>query len=678
MPFLLFLSVLLLYLTMLSDFVFVDETDVFYGGYNVIFSGDIYKVYPSQHMPFSYYMSAICALFGATTANQFRFGLYVILAGLWTSIYLHHRKHLNNWALLGLPFFYVFQLKQQELATSMISDHWQGIGLVILILEVLRYRKTWRIPVSTAVFVSLGIVLSLGTAFVSAYSVFAVFVGVLLMQAYRLWKHKEERKIAVREDLRLVCIGIAPFAILGLWYLISGNMKYFFGGAYELNVDIYSKYIGGFGSDAGGASVDTFTGWFLFIKKSIETLAIDPAYGTILILQSVTLVVFSIVIMKDNLLAGLTVLFASILAGIREFSGFHGMPYMAVCSVPMAFWLGSGLVCFVEKRNVVRGINLLAALAMVVVLVAPSMDSIHNLKKVSHYLAEPKKDETALSLPEVLADTDDRIATDDISITSWKIMRSRLKLEECSMAASNAWFYEYYGPRALEKLKENKTPIVLLNPDGAVWGYPEREYAADYVQYVESNYVQLETNVYVLQERLPEKMKKLDDAGYGLIDSKEEVPLFSEVGNQFLFGEQKSEYFIACGSELRAVRVKTATYYGNNQVGLKCEVLDAQTKEIISEFYRERESIWDNDYVRFPMKVTLEPGKGYIIRLTADKPEEHGENTLLNIYQSESGTATGLNYAIMEEGPMDYRLAVQIEYAVNEKGEIINTAIVQD
>ena len=70
LPAVFFCCVLGLYLTMMISSYFVDELDVFYGGYNIVNSGDIYKVYPSQHMPFSYYMAAPGALLGARAVDR--------------------------------------------------------------------------------------------------------------------------------------------------------------------------------------------------------------------------------------------------------------------------------------------------------------------------------------------------------------------------------------------------------------------------------------------------------------------------------------------------------------------------------------------------------------------------------------------------------------------------------
>ena len=100
LPAVFFCCVLGLYLTMLTHLVFVDELDVFYGGYNIAKGGDIYRTYPSQHMPFSYYLALPGALLGARTAWQFRLYFYVLLSALWTGMYIRYRKQFSRPALL--------------------------------------------------------------------------------------------------------------------------------------------------------------------------------------------------------------------------------------------------------------------------------------------------------------------------------------------------------------------------------------------------------------------------------------------------------------------------------------------------------------------------------------------------------------------------------------------------
>ena len=80
----------------------------------------------------------------------------------------------------------------------------------------------------------------------------------------------------------------------------------------------------------------------------------------------------------------------------------------------------------------------------------------------------------------------------------------------------------------------------------------------------------------------------------------------------------------------------------------------------------------DNDYTRFPMRVKLEPGKQYMLRIRADGETSDGsEKTRLHIYRSGEGTATENDRANAGGIPVDYCLGVRIEYAVDEAGRIL-------
>ena len=170
LPVLYFLFVFILYFSMLSEPYFTDEQDVFYGAYSVAKGKDIYQSFLSQHMPFSYYFAALVALCGARTVFQFRVGIYVLLSFLWEGIYLRNRKAYHQMTLWSMPLIYLTILRTLWMGTTMLSDHWQGIGTVLILLELIRYADTREITWTCAAMVSLGIVLSLGSSFVSAYS----------------------------------------------------------------------------------------------------------------------------------------------------------------------------------------------------------------------------------------------------------------------------------------------------------------------------------------------------------------------------------------------------------------------------------------------------------------------------------------------------------------------------
>ena len=190
LPLVYFLFVFCLYFSLLSEAYFTDEQDVFYGGYNIAKGQDLYCSYLTQHMPFSYYMASLIALFGARTIFQYRIGIYLMLSLVWELAWLRHRRKIHPAALWLMPLLYLAMLKTIPLGTSMISDHWQGIGLILILLELVRYAEERTVSTPCAAMVSLGILLSFGTVFIAAYSLLCLFLAMLALQG----KHMRERR----------------------------------------------------------------------------------------------------------------------------------------------------------------------------------------------------------------------------------------------------------------------------------------------------------------------------------------------------------------------------------------------------------------------------------------------------------------------------------------------------
>lgn len=638
-PAVFFCCVLVLYLTMLADGLFVDELDVFYGGYSVAKIGDIYKSYPSQHMPFSYYIAAPGALLGARTPWQFRLYFDVLLSALWTGIYLRHRKHFSRFTLALLPVLFVAQLRMHSLATTMISDHWQGIGLLIILLELVRYAEEKKISAGMAWMISLGIVLSFGTTFLSAYPLLILFLGVIAMQAARVIRKEKKLTDVLKEDLRLTLICLCPFLLLVLWYLVSGNLSNAVGGAYDLNVSIYSKYLGGFGTDAGGSFFATFPRWINFQVKGLDHLrAGDWRWALKIWAQTAALLVFVISLVKEKKwIAGVTFLLAVVVTGVRAFDGFHGAPYMAVTCVPMAFCLDGAISFFMEKRRWRRALPAAAALACALVLIVPAAIAAKGLIHVPRLLAGEAYRESNRDVLEILAEPGERIHTGDMSYSGPIVMRNGLTLDEAAMAIANPWFCEYYGAKELEVLKENQTRLLILEPDGSLWGYYVRDYAKDFVEYAEEHYTPVGLYTYVRNEDLPAALEKLHKAGYGtklsgILDSGDMTQ-----GPMLQDGDVAEQRFEAADRHLTAVLMRTATYLGKNRPGITVQVIDDESGEVIGESALPREEIKDLGYVRFALKADVEPGKTYRIRIMTDGTTPEGLDSRLHLYHGPEG-----------------------------------------
>ena len=662
LPAVFFLFVLGMYLMLLIDQVFVDELDVFYGGYNIVKSGDLYRFYPTQHMPFSYYIAAVIALFGARTAFQFRVGFYVLLSLGWTGMYIRYRKHFSRLALLCMPVLYLAQLRMHSLGTSMVSDHWQGIGLVIVLMELLLYSRRKRISAGAACMISAGIVLSFGTTFLSAYPLLIVFLGVAAMQVCLIAREKQPAVPILREDGRLVLICLCPFAVLILWYLVTGNLGNAIGGAYDLNVNVYSKYLNGFGTSPGSTLIWTIPNWFSYQKKAIEYLTTGPRWAVQIFAQTASLIalVWSL-IREKKVIAGITFLLAVIMTGVRAFDGFHGAPYMAVTCIPMAFCLDASISAFVQKRQMRHAVPALISLGFALAMVAPEIPTVTGLYYLPQLLSNPVYAESNQGYLEVLTEPGERIHTGDISVTSGIVMKEGLRLDEYTPAISNPWFYEYYGERELAALKKNRTRIVVYDPDGEIWGYTVREYAPDFVQYVEENYTPVTQDVYVLNEDYPAARETLRRIGYGTRTAA--MPGVKAIlGDMMEDGKSLEQRFTADGGTITAVQAALATYIGKNKAGAVATLLDGETGEVLATSALPRQEIKDGVKTRFAMHAETEAGKDYIVRIETDGTTPAGKSTGLHLYRHEDGSAQGTTAAYANGERQDFNWIILIEY----------------
>lgn len=660
LPAVFFCCVLGLYLTMMAHFVFVDELDVFYGGYNIARSGDIYRFYPSQHMPFSYYLALPGALLGARTVWQFRLYFYVLLSALWTGMYIRYRKQFSRPALILMPLLYIVQLRMHELARTMVSDHWQGIGLVIILLELLWFTDTKKITAGMAGMISLGIVLSFGTTFLSAYPLLIVFLGVLAMQAVRIRRKEAKLADTLREDGRLTLICLCPFVLLGAWYLLSGNLANAFGGAYELNTTIYSKYLNGFGSSAGGAFLAVFPNWIRYQAKVFSYLNGEGwRWALQIVLQTAALVIFVISLLKkQKIIAGLTFLLAVLLAGVRAFDGFHGAPYMAVCCIPMAFCLAGAAEYYLEKKCWRRAAPAALALALAAAFILPEAGMVRELSHAPRLLRAREYRESNRDILEILAEPGERIHTDDLYYSGLTIMKNGLRLTEGSLGAGNPWFYEYYGENELEVLKENPARILVMDLKGEVWGYRLRDYAPDLVDYVEANYTLAGPNLYVRNDAYPAALAKLREAGYGtrLVgrDFAEENRLGARMTDDTVCDQQ----FTAAGSRMTGVLVRFANDLDQNRAGATVQLI-GENGEVIAGSTLPREEIKDNFYTRFALQADTEPGACYTLRITTDGTTPEGDRSLLSLYCYPGAEEAG---ASLDGEPQAFSWAVAFEY----------------
>ena len=253
LPFIFFLFVFFLYFSRLSDPYFTDEQETFVGAYSVIKGKDLYASFHCQHMPFSYYFAVPIALLGARTVFQFRLGIYIMLTIVWETAFLRHRRFFHSETLFAIPLLYLTALKYFRMGTTMLANHWEGIGLVLILLEVVRYVKTKELPLPCAGMVALGISLSLGFSFSSAYSLFCFFLATACIQVRTVQELSHSRILSadqrrsfirriLRQDQRVVILSLLPFALLLGWYALSENLQNFYVSCFEIVTKAYPQF----------------------------------------------------------------------------------------------------------------------------------------------------------------------------------------------------------------------------------------------------------------------------------------------------------------------------------------------------------------------------------------------------------------------------------------------------
>ncbi|MGN0972741.1 MAG: CotH kinase family protein [Aristaeellaceae bacterium] len=104
-----------------------------------------------------------------------------------------------------------------------------------------------------------------------------------------------------------------------------------------------------------------------------------------------------------------------------------------------------------------------------------------------------------------------------------------------------------------------------------------------------------------------------------------------------------SQFFVAEASECTGVMFSFANYSYTNQCGVKVQILDPLTNEVIADEYLPADQIRDNYSTLFPLCASLVPGCQYELRLTPDE----GECKLL-LYLTDEGTATQATYAVLD------------------------------
>ncbi|MBQ9326387.1 MAG: hypothetical protein IJ246_11520 [Clostridia bacterium] len=545
---LLFISLLTAYLTFLPSEPFVDETDVFSVGDEIARGGDVYKVNISQHMPFSYYIAAVMGLTHPVNIMAYRLYFYVLMSLGWSLLYLHMRKHLNPVALILLPFLYLMTLSLYDLCTTMLSEHWAGFGHAVMLMELLAYMKNRRLSWSSCVWLSLSIVLTFGCIFTSAYAVFLVALGVVIFQAWMIsragvMEKKQLRRQVIADDGKLVVCCLIPWVILIAWYAVSGNLQNFFYGAYFFNTQIYSKYMGGLGTDPLGSFLLTYRAWWDYTIRCVKgALGIPTVYNELEnvekalqwmrffdgAVRNLAPLCLGAWLLTQSPIIAVTFVVSTIAVGIRGYDHYHAMNFMCATELSLALLLGSALRApWGHWKKWTRYPGAMAAVGILVIYVLhtevfPQFPMVPQYVRSAHLFERNVDSEDIKTFTDIILDPGDTVHMTGLENGGTVEVDRGI---DYGAACSTPWTWEGYGEKEMQTLRENRTKMLFYSYGGEVWGYYQDEYARELVSYIRDNYYQAGTEMFIRRDYMGEAIRRTfaaDYSGYFGVDTFED------------------------------------------------------------------------------------------------------------------------------------------------------------
>lgn len=499
---------LVVYFCMLMSFVNdtwfeSDELDIMINGQDIAKGRLLYRDIVSQHMPFTYYISALFYLAGARTVTLQRIAFYILIAGLWVVLYCRNKDMQGKAVMAVYPLIFCCMIQTYDMGTQVLSEQLAAVGMVMLLLEYLRYVRTKEIDWKTGVYVSIAVILTFGTLFIAAFPVFVIALGVFAKEIVSVKNIHELLVRAKNKYLQLFGIIAVPWIVLLGYYLITGTLKDFIYGAYEFNREVYPRYVG-FGAGILSTLIDSISNAISQVM-SIYT-GWNAESGNDKVIQVIGLcciVLFVILVSKTyDLLTGVVVSIFIVYTGTRGYYNFHGTQFVGVAAF-VTSWV---LIWAIDTKKICKK-SVVANFVTVLVCISMLGGYMKNAERFYNiHISEEKDYDT--KVVETITDDDEMI---------WMTVLNNhipMQAKRVSMARgiTTPWTWEGFGAHDFAEVQSVKPRVVVYYLDYSVWNYEQKDYASDAVEYIEDNYTQIEGTgmVWVRNDYYDEACKKIE------------------------------------------------------------------------------------------------------------------------------------------------------------------------
>lgn len=478
---------------------FTDEADNALAGMAIADGRLIYVDYLSQHMPLLYYICALFRLLGATAMIHYRIMFYVLLALMWTCFFGRNRRQFGAVAALTVPLFFFFNM-YAEYASFVLSEHLQAWGMAVLFFEFRRFYEKRTFGLTEGLWVALAVFASFGCAFVSVFPIALVAASVLVLEIFRGIKNKERFLItAGRIGRRYAPVAAAVLVLLVLLFLpqiLTGHLYDAYYGAYYVNRTYYAAYQqGGYGSSIISSVLQPFV---LYVRtfrdvarvfyQSGDLLRIFLCYGVNLIY-----IVWGLRGKKGLLLVELLFL---ILCGSRGFGyDFHALPYFAVTMCQLGLmtqdvwnrWRGRTVGPLLWKY--------VSGMMAVVLLAGLGYPYGKNLKYWRGFTGRwqtqvegSTREGASVGAIRALTEEDETVILASVNL----YLLVYAQRHPVAAVTGVPWMYDAYKEETLEQLYEEMPRVAVYDDEYVIWDHPIQEYAPEFTEFMEKNYVLLD------------------------------------------------------------------------------------------------------------------------------------------------------------------------------------------
>ena len=481
---LIFFMVLLLLNSFSVSGEFTDELDNIRGGMIIANGGVLYKDYVTQHTPVMYYICSVFSLLGAKSLEQFRLSYFLFEAMIWGLLYARHfcffgKKRL--FCLTALECIFVTSILKNVKGYMILSDGMQGLCMVVLLLEFLRYYQDRKLNWDRCIIISLSIWGSVGAAFISVYAIF--FVGIPFFALELLWNKNGRPSlldIIDRYSKLVVCV-LVPFVTAVTYFAINHSLRRAFEQCYLFNREVYSTYYT-IGDNIFEPFITSIQSYFDVIAgkfNAIITLTASNADILQFAIVTIATIVTVSMCLKKRYVESLT-LFAVMLFSASRGYDYHGIAawYVAIMIIAM-FGKGIFEVC---DRKVIIPLGIIFGVFSISLYAETCCSNLL-------YKQQPIKEIESRIID--ITDHNERILIDAYCCDSiYLCYKNRYPVNRaCYMLA---WYMDWYEQDTIDDLNTYKPRIVVYDPEQKVWGY--QYYTNAFYKELKNNYAQFSEN----------------------------------------------------------------------------------------------------------------------------------------------------------------------------------------